>query len=241
MSEARAGPERAVVEADLTHIRGRPCARRKGRLQYRRADHRGSRARHASKARCATRETWLERECDPSTLSGIGEGRWSYVHSCADTRRVKPVREQDAGIFARKFGARLIGVPLYDVHFRRYALPLMAPLESVPAEVRAPPPPVASRRAACASRRDEARSRAPVAGAPCCLAHMTASSSGKETAGRHPPWGGYPSLPARRMLAAALEGGRASREPGASRGTGTPIFPPVGGAGGGMGYIAAAR
>lgn len=51
-------------------------------------------------------------------------------------------------LFARKIGARFIGAPLYDAHFRRYALPLMAPLESVPAEVRAPPPPAAPRRAA---------------------------------------------------------------------------------------------
>jgi hypothetical protein len=31
VSEARAGPERAVVEADLAHIQGRPCVRREGR------------------------------------------------------------------------------------------------------------------------------------------------------------------------------------------------------------------
>jgi hypothetical protein len=31
VSEARAGPERAVVEADLAHIQGRPCVQREGR------------------------------------------------------------------------------------------------------------------------------------------------------------------------------------------------------------------
>jgi putative hemolysin len=51
-------------------------------------------------------------------------------------------------LFARKIGARFIGAPLYDSHFRRYALPLVAPLDSVPAEVRVPPPPAAPRRAA---------------------------------------------------------------------------------------------
>lgn len=30
MSEARAGPERAIVEADLAHIQGRPCVQREG-------------------------------------------------------------------------------------------------------------------------------------------------------------------------------------------------------------------
>jgi hypothetical protein len=31
VSEARAGPERAVVGADLAHIQGRPSTRREGR------------------------------------------------------------------------------------------------------------------------------------------------------------------------------------------------------------------
>jgi hypothetical protein len=51
-------------------------------------------------------------------------------------------------LFARKLGARFMGAPLYDAHLRRYALPLVAPLESIPVEVRVPPPPVAPRRAA---------------------------------------------------------------------------------------------
>jgi hypothetical protein len=35
-------------------------------------------------------------------------------------------------LFARKMGARFIGQPLYDVHFRRYSMPLLAALEDIP-------------------------------------------------------------------------------------------------------------
>jgi hypothetical protein len=48
VSEARAGPERAIVGADLTHIQGRLGTRREGRHQHRRVDHRGSGAWHVS-------------------------------------------------------------------------------------------------------------------------------------------------------------------------------------------------
>lgn len=50
--------------------------------------------------------------------------------------------------FARRIRARYLGAPLYDAHFRRYALPLVAPLGSMPAEVRFPPEPGAPLRAA---------------------------------------------------------------------------------------------
>lgn len=36
-------------------------------------------------------------------------------------------------LFARKLGARFIGEPLYDLHFRRYAVPLVAALSDIPA------------------------------------------------------------------------------------------------------------
>jgi putative hemolysin len=36
-------------------------------------------------------------------------------------------------LFARKMGARFIGEPTYDKHFRRYSMPLIAALDDVPA------------------------------------------------------------------------------------------------------------
>jgi cell division inhibitor SulA len=36
-------------------------------------------------------------------------------------------------LFAHKLGARFIGEPLYDGHFRRYSMPLLAALDEVPA------------------------------------------------------------------------------------------------------------
>jgi hypothetical protein len=37
------------------------------------------------------------------------------------------------GLFAHKMGARFLGEPLYDAHFRRYSMPLIAALDDVPA------------------------------------------------------------------------------------------------------------
>ena len=37
------------------------------------------------------------------------------------------------GLFAHKMGARFLGEPIYDTHFRRYAMPLIAALDDVPA------------------------------------------------------------------------------------------------------------
>ncbi len=51
-------------------------------------------------------------------------------------------------LFARMTGRRPIGPPLYVPHFRRHSLPLVAPLDSFPAEVRLPPGPQVPCRAA---------------------------------------------------------------------------------------------
>jgi hypothetical protein len=37
------------------------------------------------------------------------------------------------GLFAHKMGARFLGEPIYDTHFRRYSMPLIAALDDVPA------------------------------------------------------------------------------------------------------------
>jgi hypothetical protein len=39
-------------------------------------------------------------------------------------------------LFARKMGARFISEPLYDQHFRRFAMPLVAALDELPASTR---------------------------------------------------------------------------------------------------------
>ena len=46
-----------------------------------------------------------------------------------DTLRLPPA----LGLFSRKLAARFPGEPLYDAHFRRYALPLVSALEELPA------------------------------------------------------------------------------------------------------------
>lgn len=40
-------------------------------------------------------------------------------------------------LFTRKMGARFIGEPLYDAHFRRFSVPLVAALDELPASTRA--------------------------------------------------------------------------------------------------------
>jgi hypothetical protein len=69
VSEARAGPERAIVEADLAHIQGRPRVRREGRRSVagRSTGVVGAACRYT--VRCATREAWSKRDGDPNTPS----------------------------------------------------------------------------------------------------------------------------------------------------------------------------
>jgi hypothetical protein len=54
--------------------------------------------------------------------------RWHAREGLLDGLRLP----RTLGLFARKLGARFVGDPLYDMQFRRYALPLVSALEDIP-------------------------------------------------------------------------------------------------------------